>query len=47
MDATGLPFVLFISLLLPVGFVIGYATHSLIAVARRVSEDSMSHSIRR
>ena len=46
MDAIGLPFVLLISLLLPVGFVIGYATRSLIAISRRVSEGAMSHSIR-
>jgi hypothetical protein len=44
MDTSNLAFVLLISLLLPVGFVIGYATHALVALVSRTSEGSWSVS---
>jgi hypothetical protein len=44
MDMFELPLVLIISLLLPIGFVIGYATRSLVAFARRTPEGFWSVS---
>jgi hypothetical protein len=40
MDVIGLPLVLIISLLLPVGFVLGYAARSMVSHLRRQPEDS-------
>lgn len=44
MDATSLLTVLMIALLLPIGFIIGYATRSLISLVRRTSQGSLSLS---